>query len=381
MKKIEAMVISSVRPEPTTAGNIILYRLLAENGIIQYETFGMELQKLHIYNLCRRIFGRLSKTRFSRLANDYFIWHKGRWLDPYLPENVETKKLVITMAHGDACYAALRYAKKKNIPLVTLFDDWYPDMVDSHQYFKEYHENIFRQLYTKSDLVFCVCPGMKNELGNHKASYVLNRIPGNIKKYNYIRSSENEFRILYFGNVWDYGPMLQKLLESASISNRLKFEVRGNNPKWTDEFIKVMEKSNNWLKYSPREEFEKWLFSADAFLITMLFDEKYKRRMITSFPSKIAECVQVGKPVIIWGPEYCSAVQWANKNVKALCVTSPDPICLIREIERLANDRDEQKRLAEQSRLSAENEFNRKKIYEQFNNCLVNLLEEYENEK
>jgi glycosyltransferase involved in cell wall biosynthesis len=223
---------------------------------------------------------------------------------------------------------------------------------------------------------------MRDELGKHKASYILNRVPGEFnKKYN-IKTKTNKFKVLYFGNLWDYGPMLEELIVAARNNKTIQFEVRGNNPNWNKEFKETMEKTNQWLPFAPREEYEKWMFTAEAFLIPMLFEEKYKRRMVTSFPSKIAECVQVEKPIIIWGPEYCSAIQWARQGSKALCVTSSDPKELIKEIERLINDKEEIERLTEKSRYAALNEFNRNKILCQFNNTLKELLERYEsNEK
>jgi hypothetical protein len=42
----------------------------------------------------------------------------------------------------------------------------------------------------------------------------------------------------------------------------------------------------------------------------------------TSFPSKLPEYAQFGKPIVIWGPEYCSAIHWGREGDRALCIIS-----------------------------------------------------------
>lgn len=62
-----------------------------------------------------------------------------------------------------------------------------------------------------------------------------------------------------------------------------------------------------WLDFAPREELNDWLASADVFLVVMSFDPALMRRMETSFPSKLPEYAQFGKPLVIWGPELSGA--------------------------------------------------------------------------
>jgi glycosyltransferase involved in cell wall biosynthesis len=98
----------------------------------------------------------------------------------------------------------------------------------------------------------------------------------------------------------------------------------------------------------------------------MSFDATFTRRMITSFPSKLTEATQLGLPIVIWGPEYCSAVQWARRGDRALCVTDPNPSILRRVLEQLAASRAEQERLARSARQAAAGDFNYEQIQAQF---------------
>jgi glycosyltransferase involved in cell wall biosynthesis len=90
-----------------------------------------------------------------------------------------------------------------------------------------------------------------------------------------------------------------------------------------------------WKDFAPRNELDDWLAEADAFLIPMVFEAGMRRRMQTSFPSKLVEFAQFGKPLIIWGPSDCSAVDWAGNSKKALCVTEESPTALLDRIMSL----------------------------------------------
>jgi glycosyltransferase involved in cell wall biosynthesis len=52
---------------------------------------------------------------------------------------------------------------------------------------------------------------------------------------------------------------------------------------------------------------------ADLLLVPMSF-EAGDHNMEVSFPSKLAEYTATGLPILVWGPNYCSAVRWAREN-------------------------------------------------------------------
>jgi glycosyltransferase involved in cell wall biosynthesis len=107
-----------------------------------------------------------------------------------------------------------------------------------------------------------------------------------------------------------------------------------------------------------------------AALVVMSFALSHRRRMTTSFPSKMIDAMQLGFPVVIWGPEYCSAVKWARKGQRALCVTDANPLAIRRALEELAASPAEQERLAESSREAAATDFNHERIQAQFIDAL-----------
>lgn len=168
--------------------------------------------------------------------------------------------------------------------------------------------------------------------------------------------------------------MLLEALREFKDHPEIQFQVRGSNPNWPNQAKKEMRDAGLWHEFPPRSELESWLRSADAFLIPMVFEEKHRRRMKTSFPSKLIEFAQFGKPLIIWGPEYCSAVQWGEQNEKALCVKSPGVFELKKQLEFLCAMPNQKQKYAEKSLVAASNELNSVKINKNFTIMLKNLF-------
>jgi glycosyltransferase involved in cell wall biosynthesis len=107
----------------------------------------------------------------------------------------------------------------------------------------------------------------------------------------------------------------------------------------------------------------------------MSFASSHRRRMTTSFPSKMIDAMQLGLPVVIWGPEYCSAVKWARRGERALCVTDANPSAIRRALEELAASPAKQERLVRSSREAAATEFNHERIQTQFVDALRRAIQ------
>jgi hypothetical protein len=116
---------------------------------------------------------------------------------------------------------------------------------------------------------------------------------------------------------------------------RLRLEVRGSNPIWSDEFTARMTKTGKYGERLLWDEVDGWLRDADILLTAMSFDPAQKRQVETSFPSKLAHYSRLGMPLIIWGPNYCSATRWALASKGCLCITNPDPKAVIEQIVAL----------------------------------------------
>jgi len=376
-------VISSVEPKPTTGGEMLLYRHLSgtvfekrnwEKHVFCESNVGVGSQCWKSY---KKIAMRLARTRWHRFARDMELLERGRWLDAELLKikQVPVGSVVLTVAHGELCEAAARFARLHQLPLVTFFHDWWPDITVLHKPFRWISEKRFCSLYQQSDVTFCVSEAMKNHLGPHPKSLVLYPIPAPVLNLDRAEQGvKGQLKVKYFGNLFEYGPMLERALKEFQGQNTVRLEVRGSNPQWSKEFFQEMRDRKMWQDFAPRHELDRWLADADAFLVPMVFEPKMRRRMQTSFPSKLVEFAQLGKPLIIWGPKDCSAAQWARDSEKALCIESDDARELFAKIGALAQDPDEQSRLAAAARNAAANDFHPDKIQTQFLDALEEAI-------
>lgn len=376
VQPIHVIVISSVRPELTSAGQIILYRHLVNQPGITLEVCGTEPQGPTLSRLIRRIAGRLGKTRLHRFIEDFWVLWSGRWMDPELPQIIAApeRTIVLTVAHGDGFMAAKRFAHRHQLPLVSIFHDWWPDMVEAHGPAKQLADEKFRELARQSAISLCVCEGMRKALGTLANSAILPPLSAELAP---VETPANvpgaPYKILYSGNLFDYGPMLGDALEESLKHPETLLQVRGANPAWSGERKAKMRANGRWLDFAPRAELDAWLASADAFLIPMVFAPAMRRRMETSFPSKLIEFAQFGKPLIIWGPEYCSAVQWARQGDKALCVTDSDPRSVVQCLLKIRSNPDRIVTYAEKAKQAAIEEFNPHEIQRRFREVIHSL--------
>ncbi|WP_414551116.1 glycosyltransferase [Anabaena sp. CCY 0017] len=387
VKQPKIIVISSVSPQPTSAGQVVLYRHLN-----QVDGWAVSIvpnpDDSKTYKWPTKFIKRLKYTRFHRWSHDLEVIDYGSNWDSVMlnyfqkPFNCQTddKTIVLTVAHGDGCWAAQKFAQRYQLPLVSIFHDWWPDIPSVHQPLRQVLKKRFQQLYQQSNLALCVSQGMKNALGSHPNSTVLFPIPAMLKEELTVRNqiANNEFlsplRVIYSGNLYEYGAILAQLLQVTKENPKVHVQVRGSNPNWPADFRSEMRDRGLWLDFAPREELNQWLAAADVFLVTMSFDPALRRRMETSFPSKLTEYAQFGKPLVIWGPDYCSAIHWGRKGDRALCVTDKNPLVMVSALEKLKNSPEQQKCYAQQAKITALTEFKPHIIQNQFLERIENLL-------
>jgi hypothetical protein len=88
--------------------------------------------------------------------------------------------------------------------------------------------------------------------------------------------------------------------------------------------------------------------------------------METSFPSKLIEFAQLGRPLIVWGPDYCSAMKWAKCTGGALKVVDYDCKCVINAVEALLKSDDQYQALEEKIQQLSGSFFSPQLIQSQF---------------
>jgi hypothetical protein len=250
-------------------------------------------------------------------------------------------QIVLTLAECGLSHIARKMAERHRLPLAGLFLDWFPVMKGhyGHKSTQRILSRRYRELYAACDLAFCTSDGMQEMLGPHRNSHVIYPMPGRHvvpEKAGPPRSGK--FRVVYVGSVENfYGRMLCSLIERIETTNDLEIIVVGPNADWPKQLRDRALANGSYLGFKPPDEAAKVLASADALLSVMSFEKEHELFMRTSFTTKFLDYVSFGKPVILWGPEYCTPVRVAREHGGAAVVSTPDAtevVCLCREIAR-----------------------------------------------
>jgi glycosyltransferase involved in cell wall biosynthesis len=304
---------------------------------------------------------RLKKSRFGpRLAawiTDYenFVWTREH--NKALETAVETFKpdVILTLAECGLCHIARKTAKKYGLPLAGLFLDWFPIMKGhfGHEFTQASLNRRYRELYSACDLAFCTSDGMQEMLGPHPNSHVIYPMPGrHVGSKSSSPPSNKKFRLVYVGSVENfYGRMLCSLIEKIALTKDLEVVVAGPNADWPVDILERAKANGVYLGFKSPEEANDVMASADALLVVMSFEKEHELFMRTSFTTKFLDYVAFRKPVILWGPDYCTPVRVARKHGGAVIVTQNDPEAIISACREVAADtsrRDELSRQASQ---------------------------------
>jgi glycosyltransferase involved in cell wall biosynthesis len=368
MDRIKVLVLSSVVPNALgSGGELVLHRHLKLNPRIQSQVVSWQRFPFRL-----KVIGKLRELGFPLISRSW------ECLFPVLPPIKMVHDLIqsfrpdvlVTVAHGCWHIQARRVAKEFKLPLVSFFQDWWPDFPDVPLAFRPRVEREFRETCAESDVAICVSDEMRRELGEPENALMLHDAPFVTRSGGPVRNSELPLRVVYFGNLSEYGPLIESALRALNGSDRVYLEVFGPSPLWTSGTEDEFRSRGVYRGFIPSNELAEWLQGFQAALVVMSFDLSYRRRMTTSFPSKMIDAMQLGLPVIVWGPEYCSAVKWARGGERALCVTDPNPSALRQALEELAVSPLEQERLRKSAREAAAGDFNYERIQTQFMDAL-----------
>lgn len=390
MNKLKILLISSALPRDTSAGEIILYRhflQFPELSLVIASDQEVQLGSSKFIQLKpNKILTRVTKTKCYKLSHDVI-----QCLEPYfnytsLRNYLQNNQidLILTVAQGVHWMAAQKMSREFNIPLVTIFHDWWPDIAFIHQWARKLLERKFRNLYHQSSLTLCVSQGMKSQLGQHSNAKILYPIPGqdvNLQQHN-ITCGKKIFTLVYAGKLSQvYASQIQELsqlfLSQDNDSNsKLRLKLFGSHPAWSNAVSEQLRAKNIYGGFVSRELLTTELQSANALLVTIPFERESSRWAKTNFPSKLIEYCKFGKPIIVWSPSYSTAAQWAIQHQSALVVTSSSPHDLLQAVNQLSNQTEEQTRLGNKALEMSKGIFNPETIQELFINSIYELCDQ-----
>jgi glycosyltransferase involved in cell wall biosynthesis len=335
-RKLRVLLMTLEPPELHTGVRIILHRHLVQDPpfdlkVIVNRGAATETATVDLLLEFPPWLDRLRRTRLNPWVKDFenLVW-------PYLPNRAVWKvaeefrpDVVLTIADHNLSYLAERVARRLKVPLAVMFLDWFPVMKGrfGHRWTQGLMSRRFRNLYKRCDLAFCTSDGMQQVLGPHANSHVIYPIGGKHKVTERRRDgSEGKFRLVYVGSVENfYGRMHCALIEQLKQHQDLELRIGGPQADWPREILEDAKRRGIYLGFVPPERAAQELADADALLVVMSFEKEHELFMRTSFTTKFLDYAAFGKPIILWGPDYCTPSMLARREDRALVVSDPSP--------------------------------------------------------
>ena len=385
------LLVSIVPPKNDCGVRIVMHRQLVErnpfelhvasnadfdNGLLVHTTLRLPY-----------LMYRLRKSRFGpRLApwiQDYenLVWPLT--VSRALEEAVEKfqPEVILTLAECGLCHIARKAAQRHRLPLAGLFLDWFPVMKGhcGHAWTQRILSQRYRELYAACDLAFCTSDGMQEMLGPHPNSHVIYPMPGRHRVPEEAWPSRSgKFRVVYVGSVENfYGRMLCSLIEKIEATSDLEIIVVGPNADWPKPLVERARANGTYLGFKPPEEAAEVLASADALLSVMSFDREHELFMRTSFTTKFLDYVSFGKPVVLWGPEYCTPVRLAREHGGAAVVSAADATAVVCLCRKIARDTELNEKLSKQALQLHQTLFNPDRLQEIFVSEIEKLVDRH----
>jgi hypothetical protein len=364
-KRIRVFYLSYTPPVPSWGGAMSFYRHFVERS--DFEIFvATDSADVERYNMpypflqfdVPKWLKRMQHTRFygwfwqyNQSIAGYFVpnqvWEAARSFRP---------DLVFTVAGSWNWTARLaqRVARRLRVPLVASFNDWFDFGLVIHPYFRGSIERAFRKFYRDCDLAFCTSEGMLEALGPHLNAHVLyptgSSMLDNKREFIPFTFDGRPATVFFAGSLsaW-YGPMLEQLVRANSDS-QLRFEIFGSNASWSRDFDTAARTTGVYRGQVAFDRLKTHAREADLLLLPMGFGDECAPTERTSFKTKFLDYLTFQKPIVVWGPEYCSAVRVAREFDAAECYTSADAAGCIVALEKVARSSERQKQLVANAR-------------------------------
>ena len=106
----------------------------------------------------------------------------------------------------------------------------------------------------------------------------------------------------------------------------------------------------------------------------MSFEKEHELFMRTSFTTKFLDYVSFGKPVILWGPEYCTPVRVAREHGGAAVVSAADPTAVVCLCHKIARDTELNEKLSKQALQLHQTLFNPDRLQDIFVQKITGLV-------
>lgn len=279
-------------------------------------------------------------------------WCRIPWLALRLVRMIrrESKQVILTIADGHFFLAAALAGRVAGIPYVLIVhDDWVAVVRRSYHVLKYVARPLFRAVLRGASHVYTVSPAMRQAFRKEYGVDSELQLPavGPLREGNVYGAEIKEssrFEIVYAGTgtgaVAGALQMLVDVVRSGKLAEQgidARFTLYTMPPDgewkhahgWDHPAISV----NGWVSQA---ELACALRRADALFLPFSFDSVERPWVEQSFPSKTADYVATGRPILVLGPPYSSIVRYARETGCGEVVDTPDPDTLTQAIAHIA---------------------------------------------
>lgn len=276
--------------------------------------------------------------------------------------------------------AAQRLARSLCVPLIASFNDWFDyGAFPVAGKLQSLVERRFRQFYREADLALCTSEGMREALGEHPNDHVWYPTGAPMKEAQEsdqprITSDQQPLLVFFGGSLGDwYGPMMESIVvECEKEAAPVQFKIFGALESWSAGFDEHARRKGIFRGRVSFDALSSEAAAADLLILPMGFGEDCAQVERTSFKTKFLDYLSFRRPILVWGPEYCTAVQVAREFDSAECVTDQSPAACCAAITRLAADPDRRRELMDNAFRMYEDRFHPDRIHQD----LVRKIEE-----
>lgn len=380
------LYLADVPVEASYHGSALIYRLLQ-----RYPADRLRIVEGNLYRpgTDRRLPGVTHHTLhvgWRRLMNSRFHDAYSRWLlgrahsrvrqlraqlNGYAPE------AVLTVAHGFLWLTAAHYAAEANLPLVVIVHDDWPRMSPA----QDVVEREFARVYRQAAARLCVSPYMAEEYqrryGVAGAVLLPARAP-NAKRFDGYAERlrrDNPRPVVAFAGTINSPGMVRLLQQAAARLAQHEAVLSIFGPLTPAQAAAAgLTAPNIRLEGLLTSDalLDRLRHDADVLFVPMSFDAADRSNMRMSFPSKLTDYTTVGLPLLICGPEDCSAVRWARDNPGvAEVVAADDAAALGAAIDALCRERERRITLATTAQRVGDRDFSAEKAEAILHDALV----------
>jgi glycosyltransferase involved in cell wall biosynthesis len=359
------LYLSDVPLEATHGGSVLLYRLLSEYPpelLCVLDETGPHAQP---GRRLRDVAYQELPPRLTRLHNRYganvrqLLLLASASIAPRAEALAMASRFrpdaVLSVAHGTSWLEAAGVAKRRGIPLhLVCHDDW-EDTLSLPRLSLAWAEKTFATVYRNAESRLCVSPNMAEEYERryHAAGVVL--YPGRAADCPAypdpsprLTAAGDRFTVAFAGS--PHASAVAQMQTMAQVLERVGGRLLVFGAQSPDALRDAGLTANN-IELRPglpsRTLIETLRAEADVLYLPMSFLASERKSAMLGFPAKFTDYTAVGLPILIHGPDYCSAVGWANEHPGAAAVvTEPAAAPLLAIVQRLYRDPDLRRALA-----------------------------------